>query len=189
MREKLFEELNKYKHVVSPGSFLNNVVEKRGDTSRCSWAEKHEYLRKSKFTIAGDSIHYPGFVTEKIVDPFKNHSIPIYFGSTMIEKDFNTDAFILCREPEDIDETIERVKYLDTHDDAYIEMLMQQPLVYEDYTEELHKNVESFLVDIFSQPIEKAGRRIKGFCAERYESDLKKVYVKFGKPLMINKIK
>ena len=89
MREKLFKELEKYKSVVSPGSYLNNANDSK---KRCSWQEKYSYVKASKFTIAGDSIRYPGFVTEKIVQPFQNHSIPIYFGSTRIYEDFNKEA-------------------------------------------------------------------------------------------------
>ena len=37
MREDLFREIGKYKTVVSPGSYLNNV---NGNKKRCSWQEK-----------------------------------------------------------------------------------------------------------------------------------------------------
>ena len=63
IREVLFSKLSEYKTVVSPGSYLNNIT---GSKKRCSWHEKYEYLQKSKFTIAGDSISCPGFFTEKI---------------------------------------------------------------------------------------------------------------------------
>ena len=170
MREKLFEVLDGYKHVVSPGSYLNNVNDSK---KRCSWKEKHEYLKTSKFTIAGDSIEYPGFVTEKIVDPFKHHSVPIYFGSTKIDEDFNTDAFVWCKSKDDIDRTLEQIKYLDTHDDAYLEMLMCNPLHSEDYLVKIYEQLESFLVNIFSQERDEAYRRVKYFCAHGHEQCLK----------------
>ena len=187
MRERLFEELNKYKHVVSPGSFLNNVG---SGEKRCSRAEKYEYLCRSKFTIAGDSIQYPGFVTEKIVAPFVFHSIPVYFGSTRIFDDFNRDAFVCCRDENDIDRAVEEVKRLDTDDDAYIEMLTACPFITENYLVKLYENAESFLVNIFSQDRDTAYRRVRHFCAEQHETYLRE-YMKKNKngPSLLTKMK
>lgn len=120
MRESIFKKLMEYKHVVSPGSFMNNTENTNKKVKRCSWKVKTEYLKYSKFTIAGDSIKYPGFVTEKIVQPFQQHSIPVYWGSTKIDVDFNTEAFVWCKDIEDLDRMLAQVQFLDTHDDAYI---------------------------------------------------------------------
>lgn len=175
MREKLFETLGDYKTVVSPGSYLNNTGDGK---KRCSWQEKHEYVWLSKFTISGDSIAYPGFVTEKIVDPFRDHSIPVYFGSTRIDEDFNTDSFIWCRCEADLNDTLERVKYIDTHDDEYINMLMDCPLHNESYLLNKYDELEKFLVNIFSQDKDEAIRRIRFFCAENHEKYLREYYKK-----------
>lgn len=189
MRELLFQKLSEYKTVVSPGSYLNNVSI-GGKPSRCSWQEKREYLDQSKFTIAGDSIHYPGFVTEKIVQPFQHHSIPVYFGSTRIGEDFNEKAFVCCREPDDIDRVLEQVQYLDTHDDAYIEMLSQCPLRTENQLVELYAELENFLVRIFEQNPEKALRRVRYFAAEQHESYLKEYADQYSRtPEIVRKLK
>jgi hypothetical protein len=173
MRESLFETLSSYKEVVSPGSYLNNVG---GGKTRCSWQEKHDYLRLSKFTIAGDSIRYPGFVTEKIVDPFRYHSIPVYSGSTRIDEDFDQNSFIWCKSKDDLNDVLEQVKYLDTHDDEYIHMLMQCPLYDENYLVQKYDALEKFLVNIFSQDADEAYRRVRYFCAQQHETYLKKYY-------------
>lgn len=187
MREKLFEALNEYKRVESPGSYLNNVNTSK---KRCSWGEKNEYLAASKFTIAGDSISYPGFVTEKIVQPFMRHSVPVYFGNPRIDDYFNTDAFVWCKSKADLDKTLEEVKYLDTHDDAYIEMLMQCPLNDINYIAELYEKLEVFLFNIFEQEPEHAVRRVRYFCAEKHEKFLKDYSKKYKKtPDFIKKMK
>lgn len=173
MREKLFETLDSYKTVISPGSFLNNMG---GGKVRCTWQEKNEYLKLSKFTIAGDSINYPGFVTEKIVDPFKAFSVPVYFGSTVIDEDFNTESFVWCRSESELEDTLEKVKYLDTHDDEYINMLMKCPLKDENYIVNKYDELEKFLVRIFLQEKDEAIRRVKFFCAENHEKYLKEYY-------------
>ncbi len=183
MREKLFAELGKYKEVISPGRYLNNT-----NTNGCSWKEKYEYLEKSKFTIACDSIHYPGFVTEKIIQPFQHHSIPIYFGSPTIDVDLNPESFVWCKNICDLDRVIEQVKYLDSHDDAYLTMLKSCPLQDPQKLVQRYRELENFLVHIFDQPLEKAGRRVRMFCAEHHENCLRE-YMKIGeKPELFEKI-
>lgn len=187
-REALFERLNEYKSVISPGSFMNNVFDKNEKIKRCSWQEKNEYLKYSKFTIAGDSIEYPGFVTEKIVQPFKQHSIPIYWGNPEIDKDFNKEAFVWCKGFEDLERTIKEVEYIDTHDDAYVHMLMQCPLRETNFLEKRYEELEEFLVNIFSQELEEVGRRVKYFSAEQHEKNLKEIYKRYGRVSRIKKI-
>lgn len=112
MRERLFKELENYRPVVSPGRYLNNT-----GSNGCSWDEKYKFLEESKFTIAGDSIVYPGFFTEKIVQAIQHNSIPIYYGNPRMNEDMNEKAFIWCKssKEEDVKATIEKEKYMDTH--------------------------------------------------------------------------
>jgi hypothetical protein len=190
MREILFERLNQYKHVVSPGSYLNNVHNQNGIGKRCSWKEKNEYLIASKFTIAGDSIVYPGFVTEKIVQPFEKHSIPVYFGNPVIDRDFNTKAFVWCKSESDIERVVEEVQFLDTHDDAYVEMLCQCPFNETFYLKKMYEELEQFLYHIFSQEPEQARRRVRYFCAESHERYLREYSERYGKtPEFVHKLK
>lgn len=173
MRETIFEKLSTYKEVVSPGSFMNNMVNKDGKIKRCGWQEKNEYLKYSKFTIAGESIEYPGFVTEKIVQPFQQHSIPIYWGSPRIDEDFNTEAFVWCKGIDDLDRMLEEVQYLDMHDDACVHMLTQCPLKDQMFLKNRYEELENFLVSIFEQKPEDAYRRVRYFAAEQHENYLR----------------
>ncbi|MBQ6838435.1 MAG: hypothetical protein IJO44_06305 [Clostridia bacterium] len=177
IREKFFTTLNEYKPVVSAGSQFNNTGSKNG----CSWVEKYEYVKASKFTIACDSIEYDGFVTEKIVQAFDNHSIPIYFGNKRIDDEFNTKAFIWCKTKEDFDATIERIKFVDSNDDEYIKMLCENPLKDPNSVKACYEELEKFLVNIFSQEPENAYRRVKYFAADDYERHLKNYYRIYSK--------
>ena len=176
MREALFRELSRYKAVISPGSYLNNT-EVSGKATRCPYGKKLQYLAESKFTIAGDSVVHPGFVTEKIMDPFLYHSIPIYFGNPEIDKDFNTEAFVWCRNEADMERVFAEVQYLDTHDDAYIAMLLKSPLTDPNSIEKTYYALEQFLYNIFIQDRDAAYRRFRYFCAELHEKHLR-VYSK-----------
>ena len=186
MRELLFKELGKYKQVVSPGSYLNNQ-----NTNGCTWLEKRRYLDLSKFTIAGDSIEYPGFFTEKIIQPFEHHSIPIYFGNPRINEEINEKAFVWCKSKsdKDVQKTIEQVKFIDTNDDAYIEMLMEYPLLFETYLVKKYEQLEIFLFNIFSQKPENAYRRVRYFCANLHESYLIDYMKKHKKDKFIDKVR
>lgn len=175
MREELFKQLSTYKQVVSPGSYLNNLVP-GGKASRCSWHEKARFVSESKFTIAGDSISYPGFVTEKIMDPFVQHSIPVYFGNPVIDRDFNTDSFVWCRDKEDIERVLSEVRYLDEHDDAYIDMLLKSPLADAHSVEKIYCELETFLCNIFMQDKANAYRRVRCFAAEQHEQWMLQYY-------------
>lgn len=186
MREKLFETLNNYKHVESPGSFMNNV----GGKGRCSWAEKNQYLTASKFTIACDSVVYPGFVTEKIVQPFMQHSIPVYFGNPKIDDYFNTDAFVWCKNEADLKRTLDEIRYLDENNNAYIEKLMLSPLKNNNLVAQMYENLEAFLFNIFDQDPDSSYRRVRYFCAERHEKFLKDYAKKYkSTPDFVKKIK
>lgn len=170
IRERLFYEISeKYKNVTSFGAYLNNV-----GTNGCNWREKHEYLLSSKFTIAADSIHYPGFVTEKLVDSFRFHSIPIYYGSGAIGIDFNKDSFIECSGVGDIDNVIEKIKQLDENDEEYVKMLMCCPLNDGQHVVKLYDELEKFLISVFDKPRDEALCRIRYYCAENHEKNLNK---------------
>lgn len=147
-------------------------MEPKSGGGRCTWQQKYEYVSASKFTIAGESIHYPGFVTEKITQPLALHSIPIYYGNPNIAEDFNTRAFVECRSEADLESVVERVKYLDTHDDAYIQMLMECPLHEQDQLVKRYAELEQWLVDICSRSPEERLCRIHDFCANSHESYL-----------------
>lgn len=172
MRERFFKTLNEYKPVISAGGHLNNTGSPKG----CTWAEKYEYVKGSKFTIACDSIEYDGFVTEKIIQAFENHSIPIYFGNKRIDDEFNTEAFIWCKNESDFENAIERIKHIDSHDDEYIKMLSQNPLKNPNEIKKRYEELENFLVNIFSQEPDKAIRRVQHYRAEEHENHLKKYY-------------
>ncbi|MBR6785760.1 MAG: hypothetical protein IKM25_05865, partial [Clostridia bacterium] len=169
------------------GSFMNNM---NNGKKRCSWAEKDEYLTASKFTIACDSIAYPGFCTEKIVQPFMQHSIPVYFGNPKIDDYFNTDAFVWCKNEADLSRTLDEVRYLDNNNEAYIEKLMLSPLNDNDMLADLYQKLETFLFNIFDQSPKESIRRVRYFCADRHERFLKD-YAKKHKntPDFIKKIK
>lgn len=162
-RKELFEGLNKYKRVDSYGRYLNNV-----NGNGVSYSQKHEILRRSKFTIAVEGCDYTGVATEKITQPFEDHSIPIYFGNKAITKDFNEKAMVNCHALPNIESVVERIIELDQNDDLYLEMLSSHPIIYDNYSKELFSRFERFLFNIFDQEL--------GLCRRTVDSNMSRIY-------------
>lgn len=97
-RERFFKALSKHKHIDAPGKSMNNMpsfdLNKQGDI----WQRKQSFLSEYKFTIAFENYSYPGYNTEKLLDPMLADSLPIYFGNPYIDKHFNTKSFINAHE-------------------------------------------------------------------------------------------
>lgn len=167
LREKLFNALNEYKRVESAGTYLNNQVNNctvRGET-------KFQLLKDSKFSICSESMEYPGFTTEKIVHGFECFSIPIYLGDPQIDKVFNTKAFVNCSDyKNDFKAVVERVIEIDNNDSLFIKTLCEPITVDPNFCHNQFIKLCSFLYNIFDQDPEKAYRRIRHYCAERYEN-------------------
>lgn len=97
-REEFFRELSKYKKVDAPGKSMNNMPSLQSDSELGIWDSKRRYIQQYKFTIAFENYTYPGYFTEKILDPMLAGSMPIYIGNPLIQDHFNTESFINGRE-------------------------------------------------------------------------------------------
>jgi len=97
-REEFFRELSKYKKVDAPGKSMNNMPSLQSDSELSIWESKRRYIQQYKFTIAFENYTYPGYFTEKILDPMLAGSMPIYIGNPLIQHHFNTESFIHGRD-------------------------------------------------------------------------------------------
>ncbi|MBQ9327063.1 MAG: hypothetical protein IJ225_00825 [Solobacterium sp.] len=146
-RTELFHALNAYQEVKSGGRYLNNI----GGAVK----DKLAFTSKYKFAIACENACYAGYTTEKIVDAFAANAIPIYYGDPDVVKDFNPAAFINCGDYQSFEEVVERVKELNEHDELYLSMINEPPVL-----EYLNPNAfEQFLCEIIDRDYETAFRR------------------------------
>lgn len=60
--------------------------------------EKEEALADYYFSFVVENLKYPHYYTEKIMDCFATGTIPIYYGSPEIHKEFNQDGIIIYDE-------------------------------------------------------------------------------------------
>ncbi len=116
-RIEFFHLLNQYKKVDSGGKYLNNIG---GPVPN-----KRSFIRNYKFTMAFENSSYPGYTTEKIVEPMWENSIPIYWGNKKINTDFNTKSFVNVHDFGSLKEAAEYVAYLDQTDDKYLNMIKE----------------------------------------------------------------
>ena len=82
---------------------------------------------------------------------------------------------MVCNSASEIEGMVERVRYLDTHDDAYLEMLMQSPFYDNDWCVKRYEELEKWLVMIVSQDREAAYRRAMDGMAVGYQETLKSI--------------
>ena len=97
-RERFFRELSKYKHIDAPGFSMNNMANIDAYYNDDRSLKKRRFLEQYKFTIAFENYSYPGYHTEKILDPMLAGSLPIYFGNPNIDKHFNSRSFVNAHE-------------------------------------------------------------------------------------------
>ncbi len=118
-RIEFMQKLSRYKQVDCCGTLLNNVG--RVVTEM----EKVDFIKDYKFTIAFENSEYPGYTTEKIVQPMLVNSLPIYCGNPLIDKDFNTRSFLNYNDFPSEEKLIEKIIEIDQDDNLYFEYLEQ----------------------------------------------------------------
>jgi len=92
-RVMLFLDLQKYVPIDSYGQLFTNVE----SPLRGSELDKHKLLLRYKTSIAFENSHYPGYNTEKIIQPYAAGCIPIYSGG-LDQNIFNKAALIYAAE-------------------------------------------------------------------------------------------
>ncbi|MBN1688725.1 MAG: hypothetical protein JW893_06455 [Candidatus Omnitrophica bacterium] len=132
-RNDFFKKLSRYKRIDSPGRCMNNqagfdppgfMVSWLGDRS---WQERTMlFLSRYKFTVAFENTSYPGYLSEKLYHPMLVNSIPIYWGNSRIDRDFNTKSFLNYHDYPNEEAFIERIIEVDKRDDLY-EQYLKEP--------------------------------------------------------------
>ncbi len=150
-REEMFKKLSEYKKVDAGGAYLNNI----GGRVK----NKLEFEMQHKFSIAFENSSRSGYTTEKLVNAFAARTIPIYWGDPYVAKEFNENRFINCHAYKSLDEVIARVKEIDADDELYIKMINEPVAASGVDFNAIKTGFESFLRNIFDQPLAAAKRR------------------------------
>ena len=116
-RVLFYKKLSKYKKVDSGGGYLNNIG--------YSIKDKSEFLKPYKFNIAFENKSYPGYTTEKVMEPMVVGTIPIYWGNPLVNIDFNPKSFINWHDYGSDEAVIEKIIELDQDDEKYRNILSE----------------------------------------------------------------
>lgn len=140
-RIRMFQKLNSIKKVDSMGTFMNNTgfqVPSEIPKIRC--------ISDYKFTFAIENSSFPGYITEKIMDPMVAHSIPIYWGSDRVREDFQGGYINLHDFPNE-DDAIDYILELDSDPVKYAELYNQL------FLDKPISDSKYFNIDIYSKKI------------------------------------
>lgn len=165
-REEFYDLLSEYKVVDSGGRFRNNIG---GPV-----ADKYEFQKNYKFSIAFENSSTSGYTTEKILQAFSAGTIPIYWGNPKVAKDFNDKAFINCHQYANFNEVIEVIKEIDQDENLFLQYLKEPIGTDEQFPEDALKTYREFIIQIFSQKPDEAMRRNNLFWGEDYQKKMKK---------------
>lgn len=147
VRNKFYLKLSKYKKIDSCGKLFNNVnfVTPERDTE-----EYYELLRRYKFMICFENQSKENYLTEKLYNGMRGHTIPIYWGDPLVHNTFNEKSFINIKDNL-FDKAIEQIIKLDNNDIAYINML-KEPYVDNSFIKNYNREDElkTFLINKIS---------------------------------------
>lgn len=152
-RNDFYELLSTYKQVDSGGRYRNNVGGPVPD--------KLKFQQQYKFTIAFENAATNGYVTEKLIDAWAAGTIPIYWGSPVVGREFNAKAFINCHDYPNFEKVLERVREIDQNDDLY-QSIMTEPITDKQFESFQYAEADSILKalsHIFDQEPDMAFRR------------------------------
>jgi alpha(1,3/1,4) fucosyltransferase len=116
-RIDFFRKLCKYKMVDSGGKYLNNVG---GPV-----INKLEFIKNYKFVFAFENSSYPGYTTEKVIEPIQANCIPIYWGNPLIAKDINSKRIVNYYDYENEEELINDILEIETNPERAIDILSE----------------------------------------------------------------
>lgn len=156
MRDRILDEISKYKRVDSGGKYRNNIGVPNGVP------DKLEFQKNYKFSLAIENISFPGYTTEKLVEAFAAGGIPIYWGDPDVGRYFNEKAFINIMSYPSLEAAINEIKRADEDEEVYKAYLSEPAMKSADHFEQLQSDLENFLRHIIEQPVVSAKRRTTG---------------------------
>jgi hypothetical protein len=146
-RNQFVQLLSQYKKVDCGGQWMNNIG--------YAVTDKRKFQSEYKFSISFENNAYrpqfPGYTTEKIMEPMTVNSMPIYWGNPKISEEFNTNSFVNFYDFNNMSDMVEYIIELDKNNDLYTQKLKECWFVNNTVpTNNKIENIKSFLYKIFN---------------------------------------
>ncbi len=153
-RTELFKFISNYKQVDALGECCNNDFNKKID--RYVYNENETYndlavkkYSNYKFVLALENGIYPGYSTEKLINPIIAGSIPVYAGSNEIFKYINKNRVIYINDFENYDKLLEYIIKVDNDDELYDSIVNQEIFCGDINFENFEENLKNQLKKAF----------------------------------------
>lgn len=189
IREQSFRAISQYELVRSGGRFLNNIGLPDGVK------DKHAFQSEHKFSIAYENASYPGYTTEKLLEAFAAHTVPIYWGDPLVKNIFNEKAFICAHDYPNMEALIQRIREVDEDDTLYAQMLSEPAFLHpeENSVDLWYGRYTAFIKHILDQSKEEAFRRPRYAYGKYYLQEMRHAFyptpVKDAGKVMIQHLK
>ena len=122
-RDAIFRLFNHYKRVDAAGRCQNNMNAWTVPYAPDRVTGKVEFFRRYKFTLAIENTIWPGYMTEKLVDPMFANSVPIYVGDPQASRSFDPSSYVDFTRFASMREMLEFVREADNDRDLYMKLL------------------------------------------------------------------
>jgi hypothetical protein len=124
IRNHAFHFVNGYKKVNSGGPHLNNIGYV---LPRDKLEYKLDFLNKHRFNICFENGVNPGYVTEKLFNALQVKTMPIYWGSPTVGRDFNPKSFINATDYGNFENLVKYIAHLDSQEgkQEYLDIIEQ----------------------------------------------------------------
>lgn len=99
-------KMHKYRYSVAMLCKENNLCDTFGTFDGGQPVRLQDTIRDYRFSIQIENFIAPYYFTERIIAPFSQQTIPIYFGATEIDQFFNPDGIIKITKNSDIEKVI-----------------------------------------------------------------------------------
>lgn len=143
-RLEIVDAVEAYRPIAYGGTFRNNVGGRVAD--------KIDFIGHYKFNLALENSVMPGYVTEKLLEPFAAATVPIYWGSDTAKSDFNPEAYIDVNDYDTLDSFVSDLRRIDGDPAAYLSIL-RAPSHIGDTVIDFDSRLAEFLNAIADNPV------------------------------------
>ena len=134
------ENINERNHEIKKEKTLENNDNKRKKSTRFTRNYLYEAIllyKSYQFTIAFENSNNIGYITEKLINSYLSHTIPIYYGAVDVNKYFHINSMINCNNYINLSACADRVISVATNITLYNSIKTTIPIVNIDIWTEL----------------------------------------------------
>lgn len=115
LRIRIIDRISEIEPLAYGGSFRNNQ-------GGCV-DNKIEFISRFRYNLALENSIMPGYVTEKLLEPYAAATVPIYWGDSAATRDFNPESFINVNDFDSLDSLARHIRRLNDNPAEYLRIL------------------------------------------------------------------